>query len=569
MPDRKQGWLSRFVRAGRGPASTETRGDARIAYQLAQDGRLDEAGQRCRDILRVDPGNPDANNCLGVVEQRLGHPERAVVAFEAALAAHPGYVPAYGNLANSLAQLGRHDEATRVVDTALKLEPDAAIDNWSLGELAYRLSCFDEAIAFYRRAIAADPGDFRSRVGLALSLKRIGRLDEALTHAEHAARLQPSDAGTCLIRGDILSDMGRLDDAANGYRRAVRLRPSDATAHQRLASVRKHTEHDADVGAMEALYRAAANVPADRAHLAFGLGKAFEDLQQYERAFDYYREANQLKRNLVTYSTSTDANLFARLEATFDRVFMERHRGMGREDDGPIFILGMLRSGTSLVEQILASHPLVYGAGELATLQNVCLAAVRRFPEGVETLLPDAWRDLAGDYLQRLARHSDATARHTTDKMPQNFLYVGMIATMLPNARIIHCRRDPMDTCLSLYKNEFASTGPRWCYDLEELGDYYRMYANLMEHWDRVLPEPMHHLSYENLVANVEPEVRRLLRYCNLPFDPACLNFHETQRSVQTLSFAQVRKPVYTSSVGLWKRFEIPLEPLRSRLDET
>jgi hypothetical protein len=227
----------------------------------------------------------------------------------------------------------------------------------------------------------------------------------------------------------------------------------------------------------------------------------------------------------------------------------------------------MPRSGTSLVEQILSSHPQVHGAGELADLQLVCKGAVEAFPEGIPQLKADAWQGLAVDYLQRLRGH-DASAPRITDKMPENFLYVGMIAVMLPNAKIIHCRRSPLDNCLSLFKNLFASTGHQWSYDIKDLGRYYRLYLGLMEHWDRILPGRIYDIQYENLVADSEQEIRKFLDYCEIDFDPSCLSSHDSKRVVQTASFAQVRKPIYSSSVQLWKRYEKYLQPLLAELGD-
>lgn len=539
--------------------------DISAAYQALQAGRLPDAERICANILRDDAGHLEAHNCLGVVRQRLGHPEQAAVHFEKVLARDPAFVPAYANLANSLIQLGRSDDAKSVVDRALSLRPTEAIANRALGDLGYKVAAYAEAETFYRRALAAAPADFDSQVGLGMTLRRLGRFEEALACYEAALGLQPNNASVHLNRGNVLGAIGRLDDSIASYREAIRLRPDYARAHQLLASVKQHDSHDAELAAMEALFGRPGIAAADRMNLAFGLGKAFEELRDYDKAFGYFQHGNRAKRSMTPYSSKDDIRFFEQLRSVFDADFFRQHQGMGSDDNSPIFILGMPRSGTTLVEQILASHPEVHGAGELIDLQVACKGAVDLFPEQVPQLSNTAWKELASRYLLGLRRHG-TTARHITDKMPQNFQYVGMIAVMLPNAKIIHCRRDPMDTCVSVFKNLFGAEGLQWSYDLDDLGHYYQLYRALMEHWHGVLPDRIFDIHYEDLVEDPERETRRLLNFCEIPFDSACLSYHTSNRAVETASFAQVRQPIYSDSVRLWRRYEKHLGPLAALL---
>ena len=538
------------------------------AYQLLQAGKLVDAERVCRNVLRADAANTEANNCLGVVQQRLGRPKQAAALFERVLANDPNFVPAYGNLASSLTKLGRADDAKRVVDRALNLQPELAIANHALGELGYQVAEYDKAATFYQRALTIEPTNFHSQNGLGMALRRLGRPEEALAAFERAIQLQPDNASIHLNLGNVLSDLGRIDEAAESYRQSIRLRPTHAASYQLLAGVRKQTSHDAELEAMEALSKKPGLSIEDRMNLAFGLGKAYEDLEQYDKAFEYFRRGNKFKRRLTPYSITQDVWLFERLRSIFSSDFIEQHQGLGSEDDCPIFVLGMPRSGTSLVEQILASHPEIHGAGELADLEIGCQGAVTKFPDQLAQLGSDAWKSLADDYLQNLRRHS-ATAHYITDKMPHNFVYIGMIAILLPKAKIVHCRRGPIDTCLSLFKNLFGTATHHWSYDIKDLGRYYLLYQELMAHWHSTLPGKIYDIQYENLVADPERQIRDLLNYCEIPFDPACLSFHESDRAVKTLSFAQVRQPIYSSSVQLWKRYERHLKPLASRLGET
>jgi len=539
--------------------------DISRAYQLLQAGQFPAAKKICQAALRVNPAHAEANNCLGVLHQRTGHPERAVPLFENTLATDPGFIPAYGNLANSLVQLGRGDDAKRIVDRALSLLPGQAIANRALGDLGYQVAEYSKSEVYFRRALSIEPGDFHSHVGLGMTLRRLGRLDEALACYGQAIQHQPGHANIHLNRGNLLSEMGRLDESIESYREAIRLKPDYARAYQLLAGTRKHTACDAELQAMEQLYKKPGIPPEDRMNLAFGLGKAFEDLEQYDKAFKFFMQGNRKKRSLTPYSIAGDEDYFKRLKSTFNADFFARHAGLGSEDNCPIFILGMPRSGTSLAEQILASHPDVHGAGELADLQLVCKGAMETFPDHADQLKPGIWKELADDYLLKL-RTYHASAAHITDKMPQNFLYIGMLAVMLPNAKIVHCRRNPMDTCLSIFKTLFGSTGLQWSYDIDDLGRYYRMYMELMAHWNQMLPGRIYELKYEDMVADSEQQIRNLLEYCQIPFDPDCLAFHESKRNVKTASFAQVRKPIYSSSVQRWKRYEKQLQPIASRL---
>ncbi|MGI9342156.1 MAG: tetratricopeptide repeat-containing sulfotransferase family protein [Gammaproteobacteria bacterium] len=540
--------------------------DIAAAFRALQAGELTNAERICAGILHAAPGHAEANNCLGIVRRRLGFPEQAVELFEKAVASDPMLVPAYQNLANALMQLNRVDDARAVVKRALDLRPDPAIANRALGDLGYQVAEYAKAEAFYRRALAAAPTDFDSHAGLGMALRRLGRLAEAQAHYQRAIELQPGNASVHLNLGNILSATGRIDESIESYREAIRLRPDYARAHQLLASVRKHESCDAELLAMKALFDRSDISTEDRMNLAFGLGKAFEELQDYDAAFEYYRQGNAAKRAGAPYAADEDIELFSRLEATFDADFLDSHQGLGSDDGTPIFILGMPRSGTSLVEQILASHPQVHGAGELGDVQIVCKGAVDAFPEQVAQLPATAWRDMADAYLKNLRGH-DAKAKHITDKMPQNFQYIGMIAIMFPNAKIIHCRRDPMDTCVSIYKNLFASSDLRWSYDIDDLGRYYQLYRRLMAHWRRVLPRRIYEIDYEKLVGDFEQETRNLLDHCGLPFDPGCLSFHESTRAVETASFAQVRKPIYGDSIGRWRHYARHVQSLVERCE--
>ena len=320
---------------------------------------------------------------------------------------------------------------------------------------------------------------------------------------------------------------------------------------------------------MEQAYAKSATNDEQRMHLAFGLGKAFEDLHQYEKAFSFFAEGNSIKRRSYSYTVDDRGNFFKKLEEVFDSSLFAKHQGTGCDDETPLFILGMPRSGTTLVEQILASHRHVHGAGELRTLKRIVTSCfdkgkVAEFPESIRQVDSADFEHPGFEYIQAIRKHTP-DARFITDKMPENYKYIGLIKLMLPGAKVIHCRRDPVDTCLSIFKT-FFTVMHEYSHDLGELGRYYSFYCRLMEHWHSVVPGFIHDVQYESMVVDQAGQTRALLEYCGLEWDDACLEFHKSDRPVRTASAEQVRRPIYKGSVQLWKRYETQLAPLLERL---
>ncbi|MEJ2452406.1 MAG: sulfotransferase [Gammaproteobacteria bacterium] len=297
--------------------------------------------------------------------------------------------------------------------------------------------------------------------------------------------------------------------------------------------------------------------------LAFALGKVYADLKLDAQSFEYYRQGNALKRATLDYSIGQDRELFAAIKQTVTSEFLQRHAGTGCDDATPIFIIGMPRSGTTLTEQILASHSQVHGAGELNELkfliERACESHTQEFPQGLLGLNKTELSAIASTYLERLHAYAPGAPR-ITDKMPHNFLYLGLIHLLFPKAKIIHCLRNPMDNALSIYRALFARSHA-YAYDLEELGQYYHLYQDLMAHWRELMPGGFYELRYEDLVSDQETQTRRLLDYCELPWEDACLEFYQTSRVVRTASLAQVRQPMHRNSVEAWRRFERQLQP--------
>jgi len=305
-------------------------------------------------------------------------------------------------------------------------------------------------------------------------------------------------------------------------------------------------------------------------HFAFALGKVYADIGNDDRSFEYYLAGNQFKRNSIDYSIADDVAYFDAIKQVFKKEFFQRHAGIGSADTTPIFIVGMPRSGTSLVEQILASHSQVYGAGELNDMGNLIARACdedsNKYPHCLLQMNDEELSGLGSAYLTRLHTYAPTAAR-ITDKMPHNFLNLGLIHLVMPGAKIIHCHRNPADNALSIFKELFSKGKHGYAYDLKELGQYYRLYQDLMAHWRRVLPGAFYELRYEDLVADQETQTRRLLEYCDLPWEDACLAFHRSQRVVRTASLVQVRQPMHANSVEGWRRHEQRMQAFITALE--
>jgi len=424
-------------------------------------------------------------------------------------------------------------------------------------------------------ALEREPGDAEARRVLATVLQRQGELAEAESVVREAIELDPDFAKAHKKLGDVLSERGRLNEAAGAYRTAVRLRPGYVPPRFVLAHLKRFERDDEDIEALEALYAGGSDLSEnDLTLVCFALAKAYEDLGDDDRAFERLHEANRRKHATASFDLGAFERYLFRIGEVFEASLFARFAGSGSVSRTPVFIVGMPRSGTSLVEQILASHPAVHGAGELwdVTWLGAAVAALNAeqapYPDGVELLGPEEITHLAEAYLHRVQALAPGKAR-ITDKAPQNFQFVGLIHLLFPEAAIVHCTRDPVDTCLSCYRLLFASSQMDFAYDLRELGRYHRAYARLMEHWRQVLPDwRMLELRYEDVVADVEPQARRLVEYCGLEWDEQCLSFQSTDRAVKTASFSQVRQPLYESSVGKWRRFEKHLGPLLAELEK-
>jgi tetratricopeptide (TPR) repeat protein len=540
--------------------------------------RLDDTIAHAREALRLDPTIANAHNNLGVALMRRGRYDEAEQAFAAAVRLDPRHIDARCNLGAALHRQGRLGEALTCLEQTVRLAPGHAQAQNDLGGVLLACDQAERAAGYFREALGLRPGFAEALSNLGLALRELGRVDEAMACFREALRLNPAYAGARNNLAYTLEFQGQFAAAQAEFAEALRLDPDNARALaglSGLAAAGHYPLSEDELRRVRALVQRRDLPLDDLGRLHFAVARHLDKAGDYDTAFAHYRQGNELakeyvRRRGVAFDAAAQHAQIDRLIAAFSPAYFGHVRGFGVDSELPVFVVGMMRSGTTLAEQILASHPLVHGAGELRDFGQLTttlaqqLGTAEPFPECVARLDRAAVQTLAQRHLERLRQLGGKAAR-VVDKMPFNFLHLGLIATLFPRTRIIHCRRDPVDTCLSCYMQNFGEP-QGFTLDLHDLGVYYREYERLMEYWRRVLPVPMFELQYEALTAEPEVVSRRLIEYCGLAWDERCLRFHETERPVRTASMLQVRQPMYRSAVGRWKRYEQHLGPLLAAL---
>jgi tetratricopeptide (TPR) repeat protein len=547
-------------------------------------GRMDEARRLYRRTLERAPDEPEALHWLGVLEYKDDNPTAALSLLERAVARTPETAPAaaqrYYHLAEVQRGLDRHGEACVNYRRAVVGMPKMADIHFGLGCSLLALNEMPEAAEAFRQTLALAPEDTEAEDGLAQSLAGLERFEEALAHYDKALTVEPNRPAIHCNKGICLQHLGRFAEAAAAHRRALALDPDFANAHfnldllgESLGGAAADGEDRGTTDRLEALLQRPDLAGAARVTAEFTLARQLDKAGEADRAFAHFSRANALKAQSLPTAFDGGAlvDYIDRLLATFDAPFFAARRDWGKDDPLPLLVVGMPRSGTTLVEQILASHGQAHGAGELKWFRQLTgslqerLSSKRSYPHCAAEVTPALAGELAEDYLTDVKRRAPE-ARRVVDKMPANALRLGLVALLLPGARAIHCRRDPRDTCLSCYFNVFAQ-GQSFSYDLRHLGLVYRQYERAMAHWAEVLPIPILEVDYEAVIEDTQAQVCRLLDFCGLPWDPRCLDFHETARPVRTASFHQVRQPLYATSVGRWRPYAHHLGPLIEALE--
>jgi len=541
--------------------------EIQLARRLVSDGRLSEAETVYRRIIAALPNFHPAYHGLGLLAFQVDKLDLAAELLASAIAMDATIAIYHRDRGEICRRLGRMNEAVAEGGAAIRLAPADAEAHFNLG-LAYSdQTMFGDAVDSYRRAVALDPSHGRALNNLGSALEHLDDKPGAAVAYRAAIAINDRHMEAHNNLGTILSQSGDIDGARACFEKALAADPRSVTSHFNISALKRYTADDPACAMLEALSETTATAPLeDRVRLLFTLGKMRDDLGQHDRAFAAYVEGNRLQASTFTFNERRLEQQALNIARHFDTQAFARYQGSGNPDPTPVFIVGMPRSGTSLTEQILASHADVYGAGELKDLHEVVIGAPgvageAPFMQVVTNMSAEALRSMGDQYLARLRKLSPTAAR-ITDKMPGNFHYLGLIYLALPNAKIIHTLRDPMDSCLSCYTRLFNDTMD-FTYDLETLGRYYVRYIELMRHWHDVLPKGfILDVRYEDLVEDVESQTRRMLAHIGLPWDDACMEFYNNARPVKTASLAQVRKPIYKSSVESWRRFEKHLSPL-------
>ena len=578
-----------------------------LASALQRSGRGDAAIEALRNLVAVAPGHSEAWRVLADhlaatgdsagadaayarhIRASTRHPvlQRAALAMtrndipvaESLLKSHlmktPTDVPAIRMLAEVAMRIGRDGDAKNLLERALELAPGFKPARYQLAVLLHRENEAADALAEVERLLATEAHNPAYRNLAAVILSRIGEYERSSRMYADLLKEYPTNAKVWLSYGHVLKTEGRTDESVVAYRRSIARDPAFGEAYWSLANLKTFRFTETDVAEMTAKLADPALDAVNRLQFHFALGKAFEDAGDYAQSFDHYSKGNELHHARIRYDANVNSERTARLKSTFTRAFFADRAGAGNPTREPIFILGMPRSGSTLIEQILSSHSAVEGTTELPEIISMAKdlrgqatsEGIAAYGDALGAMSAAALRELGGQYMERTRIHRKTGRPYFIDKMPNNFLHAGMIQLVLPNARIIDARRHPLACCFSNFKQHYAR-GQRFSYDLTDLGRYYRDYVELMAHFDDTLPGRIHRVTYEQMVEDTETEVRRLLDYCGLEFEPGCLRFFENGRGVRTASAEQVRQPIYREGIDHWLHYERWLDPLKAALGD-
>jgi predicted Zn-dependent protease len=575
------------------------------ALALALAGRGDDALQALRQAVALEPNLTDAWRALAdhlrasgdsgaaeaatarqikaathdprLLEAAQALIENRIPSAEALLRKHlfkfPTDVAAIRMLAEVAARLRRYHDASLLLERALELAPGFSAARYNYAVVLHREARPSDALREVNRLLTEEPRNPGYRNLKAVVLGALGDYAESLEFYEELLAEYPNQSKAWISYGHALKTAGRTADCIAAYRRTLALAPTMGEAYWSLANLKTFRFEAADLTTIRSALERTDLSEEDRACFEFALGKALEDQADYPAAFAQYAAGNQRRKAQLGYEASEMTGLVARSRALLTPEFFAERAGFGAQAPDPIFIVGLPRAGSTLIEQILASHPEVEGTMELPDMIAIVRALTGAkggpeetpYPDLLAHLSPERCLELGNQYLERTRPQRKSAAPFFIDKMPNNFAHLGLIQLLLPNARIIDARRHPLGCCFSAFKQYFAR-GQSFSYSLEDLGRYYHDYVELMAHYDAVLPGRVHRVIYETLVADTEAEVRSLLEFCGLPFDERCLKFYENERAVRTASSEQVRRPIYREGLDHWRHFEAYLEPLKTAL---
>jgi Flp pilus assembly protein TadD len=518
---------------------------------LKQTGRISEALVASQKTVELAPEDAEAHNNFGVVLKELGKFEEAEASCRKAIALKPDYTEAHYNLGITLQELGRLEEAEISNRQAITLKPNYAEVHNNLGVTLQELGKLEEAEASYRHAIVLKPNYAEAHSNLGVTLQELGKLEEAETSCRKAIALKPDYAIAHYNLGITLQELGGLKESEASSRQAIALKPDYAEAHRHLSLIKTFNKEDDQFLQMKKLCLDQTLTDEQRCHLSFALGKASEDLNQISKSFQYYSEGNAFRKKLLAYNISKDIKIFDQIKNSYpsiDKNSLKNHNT--RNEPKPIFILGMPRSGTTLVEQIISSHSAVTGAGELPDVEE----NGSDIAQGISTSDIDTLLQFKQKYLQKLQKLSNGNPI-VTDKTTLNFRYIGLIFSAFPDAKIVHVKRNPAATCWGNYKQYFINKSLNFCYALDDIITYYEMYRDLMQFWEERYGYRIYNLNYDTLTNNQEDETKKVIQYSGLEWEEKCLAPQNNMRSVSTASCVQIRQKIYQGSSQKWKMF--------------
>ena len=546
-----------------------------------QTGQLDEAIKTFEKAITINPDYAEAHNNLGVTLQNLGLMDEAITSYENAIASNPDYAEAHNNLGNIFRELEQLNAAVRSYEKVAAINPDYPEAHFNLGNTLVELEQLETAVKSYEKVIAINPDYHQAHYNLGNTLAELGQLETAIKSYEKVIAINPDHPEAYFNLGSSLQQLGKLDQAINCYEKAISIRPNYSGAYYNLSYLKKYTASDPQISKMQSLISSDDITQSSRIDLYFALAKVNENLDNQDELFKYLHEGNRLLKHELNYSLDRSKTLFSTVKETFSTPYPDIEKSLSSEPSTfkPIFIVGMPRSGSTLVEQIISSHHAVHGAGEFQDLRSLIapilsddliqgskiastsIGSNKIYLSSKASLPEAAFLSLRKQYLDALAK-LNVSESVITDKSLLNFRFIGFILTAFPEAKIVHMKRDARAICWSIYKSNFRSKGNGYSYNFDDLAGFYGLYTDLMDFWHQLFPDRIYDMCYEDLTTNQEEETRKLLEYCEIEWDDNCLNFHNSKRAVKTASALQVRQKMYQGSSEAWKKYKTHLQPL-------